>query len=92
VILDRALNEDRTVVSHDTDFGTLLAIRRLSKPSFILIRSADPLAFRATTIGQRRKAVTAARRWCRGRCHGARYAVALYRLHVWPIDPPDFSG
>jgi predicted nuclease of predicted toxin-antitoxin system len=43
VILDRALNEDRIVVSHDTDFGTLLAIRRLSKPSFILIRSADPL-------------------------------------------------
>jgi predicted nuclease of predicted toxin-antitoxin system len=43
VILDRALNEDRIVVSHDTDFGTLLAIRRLSKPSLILIRSADPL-------------------------------------------------
>jgi len=31
------------VNSHDTDFGTLLAHRRLSKPSFVLIRSSDPI-------------------------------------------------
>jgi len=42
-ILDRALLEDRVIVSHDTDFGTLLAVRRQTKPSFVLIRSADPL-------------------------------------------------
>ena len=42
-ILDRALIEDRVIVSHDTDFGTLLAVRRQTKPSFVLIRSADPL-------------------------------------------------
>lgn len=42
-ILDRAAAEDRVVVSHDTDFSTLLAFRRLSRPSFILIRSSDPL-------------------------------------------------
>ena len=42
-ILNRALGDDRIIISHDTDFGTLLAARRQSKPSFILVRSADPL-------------------------------------------------
>ena len=42
-ILDRALADDRVIVSHDTDFGTLLAIRRQTRPSFVLIRSSDPL-------------------------------------------------
>jgi predicted nuclease of predicted toxin-antitoxin system len=43
-ILDHAAVDDRIVISHDTDFGTLLAFRRLTKPSFVLIRSSDPLA------------------------------------------------
>lgn len=42
-ILEQALGDDRLIVSHDTDFGTLLALQRRSKPSFILIRSADSL-------------------------------------------------
>jgi predicted nuclease of predicted toxin-antitoxin system len=42
-ILDHAAAEDRIVISHDTDFGTLVAFRQLSKPSFVLIRSSDPL-------------------------------------------------
>ena len=37
-IFEYAANDDRTIVSADTDFGTLLALHRAQKPSVVIFR------------------------------------------------------
>jgi predicted nuclease of predicted toxin-antitoxin system len=42
-ILARALEEDRALISADSDFGAILAAQEANRPSFVLFRDPDLL-------------------------------------------------
>lgn len=42
-IFDAATTGERVIISEDTDFGALLAHRQSAGPSFVLLRSIEPL-------------------------------------------------
>jgi predicted nuclease of predicted toxin-antitoxin system len=46
LILQRADDDDKVIVSSDTDFGALLARQQRSKPSFVLLRHVNDLKAR----------------------------------------------
>lgn len=41
IIFESASKNEQIIISADTDFGTLLAIRQYSKPSVILFKTSD---------------------------------------------------
>lgn len=41
VIMQRALNEDRVVLTHDLDFGAMLAATQANGPSVVQVRTQD---------------------------------------------------
>lgn len=42
VVLQTALDHDRVLVSADTDFGTMLTVRKVARPSVVLFRHGAP--------------------------------------------------
>ncbi len=49
-ILDTAVRDQRIIATLDSDFGTLIALRRLAAPSIIFVRIADPKAEEACEL------------------------------------------
>ena len=61
-ILEQARDEGRTLISADTDFGTLLSLRRESKPSVVLFRRSsrrpdNQLAFLLANLASLRRSL-----------------------------------
>lgn len=80
-ILRLALHEARVVVSEDTDFGALLAQSGACAPSFVLMRSADPL----TPDAQAALIVAALPRIAEELDAGCIAVLTRYRVRIRPL-------
>jgi predicted nuclease of predicted toxin-antitoxin system len=80
-ILRVAVDEQRVLVSEDTDFGALLARSGSRVPSFVLVRGADPL-----TSNGRAALIAAALPQIAGELDAGCIAVLTrYRVRIRPL-------
>lgn len=86
-VLAVALVEDRVLVSEDTDFGALLARSGDRLPSFVLIRTAEPLS----PLDQAALLIANLPHATRDLASGAIVVLGRRRMRIrpLPITPPD---
>lgn len=49
-LFDLAFKEERIILTADTDFGTLLALRQVKKPSVVIFRQSDKRPLRVVDL------------------------------------------